>query len=388
MNNNRRNETVSMNKTPVYIALVVSAFIMLCGSGVAYRYVGGVYLPTMTALKDVFAIRTSQAQTTTSIAVSVQAATQTAQTSTKAAIQTAEYEKSLTYAAQTAVAQTKFALENPTNTPTPNLVPTCQAKTVNETWIFQQPGFTSQPGIAVYVHEDTNVIVDGRLRDQAWVHVIMGDKRGFIRRDALMFDDTNCAPVIADLHFLAGWLLEPGWGVLVDDTAFVGPTRWMMNNNQPLPTSSIGDESALHVSANTQGDAFSIEALRQAQASAFDLRTYFTAQRVGAGSYIGIRFYAKDGSYYEVRFLPYSKECSYSIHENTTVVYSSDFSKIVCAYGTYAIHLAVDERHNLRLVVNGAESTSVQINSLKGGINFSVYNFVADFNYIVVTVPR
>lgn len=381
MNNRRRNESASMNKTPVNIALVISAVIILCGLSVGYYYVSRVYQPAMTALQDVFATRTSQAKTATSIAVSTQSAVQAVQEATQSAMQTTQAAVLATQAEQTATSARATALALPTATPQ---LPTCKANVQSATWMFPQPGWISQPDVAISVPEDASVVVNGRLRDQAWVHVLMDNKSGFIRRDALSFDDANCVPAIVDLHFLAGWL-EPSWRVLVDDTAFVGPTRWTTDNNQPLSTISIGNESALHVSAN---DAFSLEVLRQVQVPAFDLHTYFTAQRVALGSYIGIRFYGRDGSYYEVRFFPHSDECVYSIYENTNVVLSSGFSKIVCAYGTYAMRLVVDEKQNLKLIINGSESTSVSINNLKGGINFSAYAFKADFNYIVVTTPR
>jgi len=299
----------------------------------------------------------------------------------------------LAFAASTSSAETQIALVSSTSnaatqlvraTDTPSLSG-CEAKTRNSTRLFPQPGWTSQPAISI--PEGKTVTVDGRVRDQAWVHTKMDDKSGFMRKDDLIFLDANCAPSIADLHFLAGWL-QPGWRVLVDDTTFEGQTSWTTDNAQPLPTTSTSNESALRVVADIPGSVFSTEVLRRDQVSAFDLHTYFIVQRLNEGSYFAVRFYEEDGSLYEVRFSP--KECIYSIYENKSEIFESVFSESVCAEHYFAINLSVDVNHNLILVVNGMESTSmIHINDLKeGGIDFSIYNLSADFNYIVVMAPR
>jgi len=382
MNNRRRNEATSMNRTPVYIALVISLFIIICGSSVAYRYVSRVYLPTMTALQDVFATGTSNAQMTANAVASVQAATQSAQAAAQVAVQTAEYDKSLTQTAQVAIFETATALARPTNTPV--LEPVCKATVFNTSWMSPQPGWISQLGTAISIPENSTVEVDGRLYDSAWVHVKFNGKSGFMRNDTLAID-AGCTPVTGDLHFLAGWV-DSNWRVLVDDSFASIKPIWGVDNSHPIfkNTDNFG-ETTLQASSNTQEFVFSTDSLRQPPIPAFKLFTYFTGRRLSEGGYFGVRFYGANNSLYEIRFLP--RECAYSIYENNVKIYNWPFSKVSCIDRYYVIQLAVDESHKMTLNVNG-EINTVPINPLEGGISFVVNNLSLEFNYIVVTAPR
>lgn len=391
MNNRRGEGYVTMNRTPVYYALGISVAIILLGLAQANRYVTKVYEPTKTAMQGTFAARTALAydSLTAQSATQVIEAQQTVNSVNATAlmadtIRMTEVQQLTQNAMSTALAQPTI---------TPDLGSGCEAFVDgNLQLMLARPGlFNGSKNTATPLPENSLVLVDGKLRDRAWVHVKFGEQTGFMRIEALKFKDSNCKPSVADLHFLAT-LLDQGWLVLVDDTFAANQYRWArLDNNEQIRSNSSGSESVLSVPANNQDFIFSTNVLNAAQLSAFKLFTNFKTQYSSVGSYVGFRFYENKESFYQLRFYP--TECSFSVYEDDNEVFTSALPIQACTDRYYVLEMSFDADHYLELNINGVENGPIKIDdledgSLKGGINLSVHNLGMEFNYLVVTAPR
>lgn len=380
-----------MNRTPVYYALVLSAVIIILGVMQANRYVTKVYEPTKTVMQGTFTARTAlaHASLTAQSAAQVIEAQQTANSVmlTTTAVDTIR-QTEIQQITQNAMS-TASAL--PTNTP--DLNTGCEAVVEGNLQVMlARPGlFNGSKNTSIPLPENSLVLVDGSLRDKAWVHVRFGGQTGFMRMDALRFKDKLCKPEVADLHFLAR-LLDQDWLVLVDDTFAANQYRWArLDNNQQIRSKISGSESVLNIPANNEELVFSTNVLTAAQLSTFKLFTNFKTLYSSAGSYVGFRFYENTGSFYQLRFFP--TECSFSVYESDNEVFAAVLPVQTCIDRYYVFEMSFDASHFLNLNINGVENGPIKIDdlnngSLNGGINLSVRNLGMEFNYLVVTAPR
>ncbi len=392
--NTNRSRGVSMNRTPVTISIILSLFIVIGGASYAYRYMTKEFLPWQAENQVVIAAsNTAQAVLETATASAVQA-NQTATASAVAVEQTATAEAIAANQAETALAissnQTATAAYLPTATPDNLTKCDAVAKGGN---LSPVPGASNPPKGLVAVPANSPVIVDGRLRDSYWVHVNFNGDSGFMATNLLDYKDRNCAPSVEDLSFWAGWL-EPDRRVLVDDTFASNQYQWFRKNDDGSDIAILASgntESTLAVSATGKEVVFSTDMLRLAAVPTFKLHTFVTFRKMyEGGSYLGIRFYDDNNTFYQIRFYPV--QCKYSIYENENESFPQKLEESICRNPNYSLMVSVDTDHNINLNINGvdklAQIPNLQGLNIAGGISFTAYKIDADFNYIVVTAPR
>jgi hypothetical protein len=388
MNNKLNNKQT--NPIPVFIGIFLSVIFLVIGFINGSNYISTRYQPAMATKQVMLDLLTTQ----TLLANNIQG-TNIALQST----QVAEAAQTQSFYAGATQTQQYNEILSLTPTPTPQLV-SCQAKVTDKDGakFSDIPGYYYNPSSKVTIPSGSALTVDGYLPDSNFVHVIYNEKPGFILRDALTFSDPLCNPLKTDLYFLAGWMSEWKWPVLVDDTFYTSRNLWSTyadnKSVQQIQIDVNQSDATLPVNALDQEVIFSTAILNTTNVSIFGLHTFVHVRQTGLENpYFGFRFFERDNSYYQIRLMP--KSCTFQLLAGDKEIYFGNMKYAACADVYYSIKLSLDEDHILKLVVNGNEN-ELDLSNLSipldpestGGISFMVNNAVIDYKYIVAAAPR
>lgn len=385
---------------PVQISIFIAVAIVVTGSFFAYKYIAFTYKPGLISKEATESLQKIYAEQTASMEATLQAYQNTQEYQSQLATRAAQELQ----ATESAISQqkTKSALDELSTqsalatiqaipTPTPQLMD-CAATVNSDSGILSILPSYIETGIKT-IPQNTTVVVNGRLRDNAWVHVVANGETGFMRRSNLKYSDDNCSPMITDIHFFTS-LFDSRNRVLVDETFASDQYSWVIRGDkkQNLLSDKDSDEAYLELYSKYATKVISTNTLKKGQFPAFQLITYFKLLNIYDKGYFGIRFADNKNSYYEFRFFPTS--CEYSIIDGideSTIKLGNLRSRTCSGDYTYLV-VNITKDNNLLLTINGENVGPIPLeishDRNNGGIDIIVSNLDLDINFIIVSTPK
>lgn len=279
-------------------------------------------------------------------------------------------------------------------TPTPALVQKCMAEVIGKgAVLYKDPGVNPNPSMRTKLAAKQVVEIIGRLEDPAWLFVETEGEKGFVDSSFLRISSIGCEPELIDIHYAAGYLDNPNWRLVLEDsfarntTVWYSPDRSMQFNNNP----SVPDAALVASSYGERRELTNDQLLAKAF-FAFQVNLNANVTMPNSSGYFGLRILREDGTSYEVRFKPYY--CEYWVVHEDIELFSGRVDQGLCLKNhDFQVMFKLDEAHQLFVSINGEEKGPTKVFAdkeidLSGKISLIVDDLLVNLNYITITAPK
>lgn len=367
-----------MVRKPLLIASIIVLFIASLGYLVYSNWETSVHKPLETQVTQVLATRTGFANATATQARIYAEITATA-------VQAVQYIQQT----NTQISSYITATARPTITPTPGQ--SCQAQVNNEyAYLYADPGVNPNPESRTKVPLKQEVQIVGRIDDPEWLFIDWVGVRGFMQSVNLKRENYECEPQLFDLHYMAGYLDDPDWRLMLEDSFASNSYIWYTGDNEQLTTDASNSEAQLELTSYNYQQEVWTEKLANKQFNAFEVIFNADVERANIDGYLGLKFFISDEGFHEIRFNPYS--CIYSVHDGESEVFNGKVDLSLCRGETiFQVRFKIDEAKNLLVTINGETQGPTKLPSLEaksGPIRLTVSDLKVAYNYLVVTAPK
>ncbi|MBI5223173.1 hypothetical protein HY990_02000 [Candidatus Micrarchaeota archaeon] len=298
---------------------------------------------------------------------------------------------------------TRTAIPTLSATPTPTIIPTpaatpiiIQAKFIGSDKKLYPIYGGGQRKNVIPIPEGTILEVIGRVKntEKGWYKVKMGSQEGWVRTD--MVERLKNLPNEYDLSHLMKWT---GEYVPIMEEMFAGDNIWVskvISKEKPL-AQEFHTLTLRAISPNEDEAAQSNKI--PSNISAFKLYTSFKRSDSNANnSFVGIRFRAKEGRFYSVRIY---NDCHIEVFISPSE--TNPFQpprrvepgENICSdSGEDFLYVALDKDNSLQVQINDSKEERFPIlpdpnNVFRDGvIVLEAHNTIADFSFLVITIPR
>ena len=367
-----------MVRKPLVIALLSALAIIAIGIWTFADWYN-TELPVLeTKVTQVFATKTGHFYKT---------ATQSAIYSDKTA--TSDQAQRFVQQTQTQVSWYITATAVPTSTPTAGLY--CQAEVISDgAYLYADPGVNPNPNSRSRLPLKGTVQIKGCLEDSEWLYIDSNGLKGFTQSFNLQKELFDCEPQSLGLHFMAGYLDDPDWRLVLEEQFAENSYIWYSRDGTQLTTSTSESEANLTVIAyGNQQEAFT-EKLANKQFEAFEVIFNANVTRAGSAGYFGVKFFITDEGFKEIRFDPYY--CTYSVYDGDKEIFAGSVNSSFCRGDLiFQTRFKIDEEQRLLVTVNGETQGPTEIPGLEskaGPISLTISDLRVSYNYLVVTAPK
>lgn len=370
-----------MIRRPIIISLLILIAVLAISALCYFNWKENTIAPLESTVTRVWGVKTEQA---------ISKATQNTIYQDK----TATADQALFYSQQTSTKASWDITATAMPTPTPALNQKCMAEVIGkEAVLYQEPGLNPNPSMRTKLSTKQVVEIIGKLEDPAWLYVETEGVRGFVDSSFLHVSSFGCEPELIDIHYAAGYLDNPNWRLVLEDSFARNTTVWYSpDGNMQFNINPSVPDAALIASSYGERRELTNDRLLARTFSAFQVNFNANVTMLNSGGYFGLRILREDGTNYEIHFKPYY--CEYWMVFEDTELFSGRIDRSLCFKNRdYQVMFKLDESHQLFVSINGEEKgpTKIIMNEeidLSGRISLIVDNLLVNFNYITITAPK
>lgn len=369
-----------MVRKPIGITLLILGFFAILGYMYYLTWKQETLAPLQTTVTKVLATKTGHSYAT---------ATQSAEY----AQMTATVQQAIRYEEQTQTQVSWVITATAIPTPTPTQAQFCQAHVVKEdTFLYSDPGINPNPEARVRLPFKKDIQIIGRMEDTEWLFIDFDGIMGFTQGFNLERKTSDCEPQFLDIHYMANYLVDPDWRLVLEDSFATNTYLWYAMDGTQVVNDASEPESMLEVSSYGARQEFSTEKITTRKFGAFEVILNAKVVRANTTGFFGVKFFITEDGYNEIRFNPYT--CVYSVFEGDTELFSGNVDQSLCRLDTvFQVRIKVDAYKRLLITINGetqgpTEIINVTNKEMSGPMSLIVNDLQVFYNYLVVTSPK
>lgn len=369
-----------MVRKPICFSLAILFFIVGLGYIIHLNWEKSTLEPLQATVTKVLATKTGYSYAT---------ATQSAEY----AQMTATVQQAMRYEQQTQTQVSWAITATAIPTPTPTQALFCQAQiSAENAFLYSDPGINPNSDSRIRLPFKQEIQIVGRMEDTEWLFIDFEGTRGFTQNSNLNKTTPDCEPQLLDIHYMANYLDDPDWRLILEDSFATNTYLWYALDGTQFTNNISEPESMLEVSSYGTQQELSTPKISNKKFEAFEVIFNAKVIRANTSGYFGVKFFKTQDEYNEIRFNPYT--CQYSVYEGDAELFTGNVDQSLCRLDTiFQVKIKVDEYKRLLITINGetqgpTELVNVTNKEMSGPMSLIVNDLQVFYNYLVVTSPK